>query len=279
MEYKTLVNGKKLPLVGLGTYPLRGKQLEDSIRMAIDLGYTFLDTAHKYQNESEIGNCLKGGNIKDIEISSKICGLQYLGRRRYLHLNKRSVKKSYMISCRKLGVDKLGLYLLHSCSFNHYQDAYSELIDLYKSGKVDAIGVCNAEIDDLRSIYEACHEYPMVNQVEIHPFCSRRELTDFCKEHGIAVMAHSPFAHGDVMHEMMSNSTLSKLSKKYNKSVAQIILRWIVQQNIIVIPRSTNYNRLQENIDIFDYSLSDEDMHKIDSLNRNESYGVRSSRK
>ena len=247
--------------------------------MAIDLGYTFLDTAHKYQNESEIGNCLKGGNITDIEISSKICGSQYLGRRRYLYLNKRSVKESYMISCRKLGVDKLGLYLLHSCSFNHYQDAYSELIDLYKSGKVDAIGVCNAEIDDLRSIYEACHEYPMVNQVEIHPFCSRRELTDFCKEHGIAVMAHSPFAHGDVMHEMMSNSTLSKLSKKYNKSVAQIILRWIVQQNIIVIPRSTNYNRLQENIDIFDYSLSDEDMHKIDSLNRNESYGVRSSRK
>jgi len=279
MEYKTLVNGKKLPLVGLGTYPLRGKQLEDSLRMAIDLGYTFLDTAHKYQNESEIGNCLKGGNITDIEISSKICGSQYLGRRRYLYLNKRSVKESYMISCRKLGVDKLGLYLLHSCSFNHYQDAYSELIDLYKSGKVDAIGVCNAEIDDLRSIYEACHEYPMVNQVEIHPFCSRRELTDFCKEHGIAVMAHSPFAHGDVMHEMMSNSTLSKLSKKYNKSVAQIILRWIVQQNIIVIPRSTNYNRLQENIDIFDYSLSDEDMHKIDSLNRNESYGVRSSRK
>ncbi len=277
MEYKTLINGKQLPLVGLGTYPLHGKQLRDSLRMAVDLGYTLFDTAHKYENEREIGDYLKDNTIRNIEITSKICGTQYLGRRRYLYLNKRSVKKSYAVSCRKLGVDRLGLYLLHSCSFNNYQDAYSELIDLYKSGKVDAIGVCNASIDNLLSIYEVCHEYPMVNQVEIYPFCSRSELTDFCKKNGIAVMAHSPFAHGDVMHEMLSNSILTELSKKYNKSVAQIILRWIVQQDMIVIPRSTNYDRLKENINIFDYSLSGEDMYRIDSLNRNESYGVRSS--
>ena len=276
MDYINLPNDIKLPLIGLGTFPLHGNVLRNSIEMASNIGYQLIDTAHLYKNEQEIGGILRNLKSHEFHISSKICATQYNGRRRYLYLDKKSVRKSYKNSCRKLGVNRLSIYLLHSC-FPYYVKAYMEMVSLYKDGEVGAIGVCNADINNLINIKKECGVYPMINQIEIHPFCSRKEIRDFCNENGIIIMAHSPFAHGDAMKELLENSTLQKIAIKHNKSVAQIILRWITQHNMIVVPRSTNYNRLKDNYEIFDFSLSEEDIHLINSLNRDQSYGVRSA--
>lgn len=276
MDYINFPNDIKLPLIGLGTFPLHGSVLHNSIDMASSIGYQLIDTAHLYKNEKEIGDILKHLQSCNIHISSKICATQYNGRRRYLYLDKKSVRRCYENSCKKLGVNKLSAYLLHSC-FSNYVKAYKELIELYNEGAVGAIGVCNADINQLTNIKEACGQYPMINQIEVHPFCNRIKLRNFCRDNGIVIMAHSPFAHGDAMKELLENDILQRIATKHNKSVAQIILKWIIQQNMIVIPRSTNSNRLRENYDIFDFTLSDEDILLIDSLNRDQSYGVRSA--
>lgn len=275
MDFVKLKNGMELPSVGLGTFPLHGDVLKNTLDMALSIGYRLIDTAHKYKNEREIGASIDKDVKNNLFFSSKICAIQYCGRTRYLHLNKRSVEQCYRSSCKKLGVEKLSLYLLHSC-FPNCEKAYSEMIKLYENGKVDAIGVCNARIEDLVRIKEACGQYPMVVQVEVHPLCNQNELIAFCNANEIRVMAHSPFTHGDAMNELLSNPTLRNIAVKHNKTVAQIILRWIAQQGMIVIPRSTNFNRLENNIDIFDFTLSEVDMSDISSLNKDQSYGVRS---
>lgn len=276
MEYIIFGNGVKIPVVGLGTFPLHGETLNNTLNMAIQLGYNYFDTAHLYKNEAEIGHIIKDLNKQNIIISSKICATQYLGNKRYLNLNRQSVKTAFSKSCKQLGVKRLSIYLLHSC-FHNFEKAYQELIDLYQAGNIDVIGVSNANITHLKQIYKKCGVYPMIVQVEIHPYCNRRELVEFCNENGITIIAHSPFAHGDAMGELLSNIELQKIAQLHNKTIAQIILRWIIQQGMIVIPRSTNYMRLKDNINIFDFNLSDAEMRIIDSLNRDQSYGVRSA--
>ena len=163
------------------------------------------------------------------------------------------------------------ILLLHSM-FDNYLNAYCQLINLYESGCVSAIGVCNCDsIEQLRTLKDKCGQYPMINQIEVHPLRSQSKLVDYCQEHGITVIARSPFAHGKILKPMTQN--LGKLSELYGKNIPQIILRWLIQRNIIAIPRTSNALHLKENIDTFGFDLSDSDMLTINSLDKDLSFG------
>lgn len=274
MEYVTLRNGVNIPMVGYGTYPLKGSELSNLLCITSKNGYSLYDSAYLYKNEEDIGRCIQEGILsrKDVILTSKLQGIQYIGRKRYLYLDKMSVKKAYGRSCKKFNTEYLDIYLLHS-PFKGYCVAYKELLQLYKENKIKVIGVSNFNEQELENLYNECGEYPMINQIELHPFNTMKSIIAYCKEHRIQVEAYSPFGRGNLVSEIMNNPKLKEIANTHNKSVGQIVLRWIVQQDIIVIPRSTNLERIKQNIDIFDFSLSDEEMQYIDSLNQNKGYG------
>lgn len=274
MEYKVLPNQLKIPMIGMGTYPLKGRHLIDVLKFAGSAGYELYDTAHMYGNEGDIGFAIQN-NILDrnkILITSKICATQYLGHRRYLHLDKQSVSRAYKNSCKLLGVDSIDIFLLHS-PFKYNTKAYQELISLYDKGKVKAIGVSNFNQEQLDTLYKEVGGIPMINQIEIHPYNTMEDIIQYCNDRGIVVEAYSPFGRGNILPEIMNNETLIQFAQQHNKSVGQIILRWLVQQDIITVVRSSNPKRIQENLEIFDFSLTDEQMKYISSLNQNKGYG------
>ena len=274
MEYVTLRNGFKLPMIGFGTFPLKGEQLENALRLTSEAGYRLYDSAHLYKNEQDIGQCLKKGiiNRENVILTSKVQGLQFSGRRRWLYLDKITVSKAYRMSCRKFGLDSLDIYLLHSPS-KGYIKAYKELMQLYDEHKVKVIGVSNFDVQQLESLYQGCGEYPMINQIELHPYNTMQDIVAFCKEHNIQVEAYSPFGRGNIVSEIMENPQLNEIAKTHNKTVGQVVLRWIVQQGIVTIPRSTNVERIKQNLDVFNFSLSDSEMQYIFSLNQDKGFG------
>lgn len=274
MEYVTLRNGFKLPMIGFGTFPLKGAQLEDTLKKTAEAGYELYDSAHLYKNERDIGKCIKNGvlNRENVILTSKVQGRQFSGRRRWFYLDKISVSKAYRKSCRKFGLDSLDIYLLHSPS-RGYIKAYKELMQLYDEHKVKVIGVSNFDVQQLKSLYQGCGEYPMINQIELHPYNTMHDIVAFCKEHDIQVEAYSPFGRGNIVSEIMGNPQLNEIAKKHNKSVGQVVLRWIVQQGIVTIPRSTNAERIKQNLDVFDFSLTDSEMQYIFSLNQDKGFG------
>lgn len=148
------------------------------------------------------------------------------------------------------------------------------MIDLYENGKVKAIGVCNFDNDELKKLHNACGQYPMVNQTEISPVNSFKNIIHFCQDQEIQVEAYSPFGRGNIVQELMSNKMLQEIAHYHRKTVGQVVLRWIVQQGIVVIPRSTNEQRLNDNLNLFDFVLDDAEMEAIDSMNENRVYGV-----
>lgn len=274
MEYITLRNGVKLPMIGFGTYPLKGKDLRKNILMANNIGYSLFDSAFLYQNEQDIGDCITDGILdrREVILTSKIQGLQYTGRRRYLYLDKISVDKAYRKACGKFNTDYLDIYLLHS-PFKGYTKAYEELIRLYEQNKVKVIGVSNFNENELDALYRECGEYPMINQIELHPYNTMKSIVAYCKEHEIQVEAYSPFGRGNIVGEILNNPNLQEIAVSHGKTVGQVVLRWIVQQGIITIPRSTNEERMKQNLDVFDFTLSEDEMKYIDSLNQNKGFG------
>lgn len=275
MEYVKLRNGLRMPYVGLGTFPLNGEQLTETVRLASQAGYQLFDTAGAYKNEHVLGAALSRyfPNREKIFISSKVNGLQLRGRLKYLFLNRETVKSAYRHSCKRLGVEQLDLFLLHQ-PFDGFCDAYKQMIDLYENGKVKAIGVCNFDNDELKKLHNACGQYPMVNQTEISPVNSFKNIIHFCQDQEIQVEAYSPFGRGNIVQELMSNKMLQEIAHYHRKTVGQVVLRWIVQQGIVVIPRSTNEQRLNDNLNLFDFVLDDAEMEAIDSMNENRVYGV-----
>lgn len=275
MKYVTLNNGVKMPMVGLGTYPLSGDTLVNTVKDAINVGYNLFDTAGAYNNEKDLGRALnKYKKTSDnIFITSKVNWIQLRGRARYLFLNRETIKSAYKHSCKRLGVESLDLFLLHQ-PFDGYCEAYKEMINLYEQGKVKAIGVCNFDNDELKKLYASCGQYPMVNQTEISPRNSFKDIIHFCQDNGIQVEAYSPFGRGNLVTDLMNNKELLLIGQNHNKTIGQVVLRWIVQQNIVVIPRSTNYDRLKQNLDIFDFELTNEEMNIIDNMNQNRVFGV-----
>lgn len=272
---KSITN--KLPKIGFGTYSLHGDIINKSIETAISNGILLFDTAYKYENETELFNAVvkTGYNISDIYIQTKVCQRQLLGSLSKLRLDKQSVKQAFKKSLNRL--NKIDVFLIHSY-FDGCEKFYKDLIRLRDEGLVPFVGICNCNQQQLQHIYNCVGEYPMVIQVEIHPYNSQKKIIEFCHNNNILIEARSPFAHGDVMQEWYANKRILDIANSYNKTIPQIILRWLIQQNIIPIYRSKNINHISENIDINDFSLTLEQMNTIDKLNKDISFGFVSNK-
>ncbi|MBE6054124.1 MAG: aldo/keto reductase [Clostridium sartagoforme] len=258
--YKELSNGLKIPAIGFGTYKLGDDhQVIEEIKNALEIGYRHIDTAAFYGNEEAIGRGIKESGVKreEIFLVTKLWN-EYHGYDKAIESFNKSIKR--------LGVDYLDLFLVHwPTELN--SETWRALEDLYYDGKVKAIGVCNFKIGHLEELKKTARIMPMTNQIEIHPGYTQKDMIEYCQGNNIQLVAWGPIMRGRIFEEPL----MIELSKKYNKTIAQITLRWHLQNNIIPIPKSSNKDRIKENFDIFDFEIEKEDILKIDSLNRNES--------
>ena len=259
----TLNNGVEMPRLGLGVFRVEDSpELINAVKVAIKNGYRSIDGAAIYGNEEAMGEGIRQGikeagiSRKDLFITSKVWNAD---------LGYESTLAAYKASLNRLGVDYLDLYLIHWPVEGKYKEAWRALEYLYKEGRVKAIGVSNFQIHHLQDLLSDAEIKPVINQIELHPYLSQQKLREFCKENHIQVEAWSPLMAGN---GLLENETLKEIANKYNKTVAQIVLRWDLQSEVVTIPKSTNEGRLIENIDIFDFNLSNEDIEKIDSLNK-----------
>lgn len=263
----TLHNGVKMPWFGLGVFKVEeGPKLVNAVKTAIKHGYRSIDTAAIYKNEAGVGTGIREGMKEagifreDLFVTSKVWNAD---------LGYESTKKAFETSLNKLGLEYLDLYLIHWPVEGKYKEAWRALEDLYKEGRVKAIGVSNFQIHHLEDLMEGADIKPMVNQVEYHPRLTQKELQAFCQKQGIQLEAWSPLMQG----QLLDNEVLQEIGKRYNKTVAQVILRWDLQNGVVTIPKSTKEHRIVENASIFDFELSKEDMELIDSLNQNHRVG------
>ncbi|RIW29607.1 aldo/keto reductase [Bacillus salacetis] len=259
-----LHNGVEIPSVGLGVYKMDDhEQAVGSIKKAIETGYRSIDTASFYENEKSVGQAVKesGAGRENLFITSKVWNTDQ---------GYDSTLKSFEESLRQLDMDYMDLYLIHWPVADKYKDTWKAMERLYGEGLIKAIGVSNFKEHHLEDLMKASNEKPVINQIELHPRLSQQELRNYCQENGIAVEAWSPIARGRLLEE----PTLNHIAGKYNKSAAQVILRWHLQNEVIIIPKSVRESRMKENINLFDFELSLEDMSQINSLNMDERYGA-----
>ncbi|MDD4969984.1 MAG: aldo/keto reductase [Paludibacter sp.] len=279
----TLNNGIEIPKIGMGTYPLQGVAMTKAVLSAVNCGYRAFDTAHAYGNEVSLGNALqevfRTTKIKrqNVFVTSKIgenlehgmpdCRLFYAAYPNKKKDIKGIVSKQLTESLNNLQTEYLDLLLIHWPHPDFLVEIWKAMEEEYLAGRVRAIGVSNCREWHLKKILEASKIKPMVNQFELHPLNTKKKLIAFCQQLNIQVQAYSPLL---VMNpKLMDSSILKLLSKKYNKSIPQIILRWDLQNGIIPIPKSGNPTRLLENISIFDFELSEVDLKEVDKLNEN----------
>jgi len=255
-----LQNGYELPIIGYGTFGLTS----DDVGNALKCGYRRIDSAYGYGNEDQVGIAVKNCGLKreEIFITTKVT----TGA-----LRENKVVEEFELSLANLQTDYVDLYLIHWPVKEKYIPAWAELEKIYASGKAKAIGFSNAQIYHLEELNKVWKVPPMVNQVEIHPYMTQKPLTNYCKEMHIAMEAWSPLAAG--MAELFAEEVLINISKKYNKTISQIILRWDIQQGIMTIPKSETIEWMENNIDIFDFELTNDEMMLIDGLNRNHRTG------
>lgn len=256
MDYVTLANGVKMPQLGYGVYQVTKEECERCVLDALDVGYRAIDTAQSYFNEAEVGEAIAESGIdrKEIFLTTKVW---------IEHYGYEQAKESVLQSMEKLKTDYIDLVLLHQ-PFADYYGAYRALEDLYEEGKLRAIGVSNFYPDRLVDIASFARIKPMVNQIETHPLNQQIEAHEWLKKYGVIHEAWAPFGEG--RGNMFTNPVLQKLGDKYNKTVAQVILRWQLQRGIVVIPKSTHKERMAQNLDVFDFKLTSEDMQAIAAL-------------
>lgn len=278
MDYLNVQN-VRLPLVGLGTFLVRPETMSSAIKAAVDNGCCLIDTAQRYGNENDIRVALGGNGIvrDNVILETKVSGDLLLGNLRYLRLNRRSIKSTYRESCQNLGTNYLDIYLIHA-PYNGFEKHYCNLIKLQEETDIKLIGICNVTIDHLKQLKTETGAFPQLIQIEMHPYFTNKDLLLFCKDNDIAVESRSPFVHGDAFDEWNKEPVLLSLSNKYNKTIPQIILRWVTQQDVIALPRSNNAEHILENSNIFDFTLERSEIEKIDELNKNKSFGCKSSK-
>lgn len=256
MEYITLNNGVKMPLLGYGVYQIAKEECEACVLDAIKVGYRLIDTAQSYFNEEAVGNAIEKCGVprEELFITTKVWISNY---------GYDKTRESVLNSMKKLKVDYLDLVLLHQ-PFSDYYGAYHALEDLYKEGKLRAIGVSNFYPDRLSDICAFNEITPQINQVETNPFNQQIEAQENMTKNNVQIEAWAPFGEG--RNDMFNNQILKKIADKYQKSVAQVILRWLTQRGVVALAKSINPNRIQENFNTFDFKLSDEDMLTIKTL-------------
>ena len=262
MEFVTLNNGLKMPKVGFGVYQIKNQeQCKQAVLDAIDVGYRLIDTAQSYGNEEAVGKAIQETQVprSELFITTKVWISNY---------GYEKAKASVEESLKKMQLDYIDLVLLHQ-PFNDYYGAYKALEDLYKEGKIKAIGVSNFYPDRLVDLAIFSDVKPAVNQVEVNVFHQQTTAQTYNEKYEVQMEAWAPFAEG--RNNMFTNPELKAIGDKYGKSIAQVILRWLVQRGIVPLAKSVKKERMQENIDIFDFELNYEDMEIIESMNRNKS--------
>ncbi|RUL50351.1 aldo/keto reductase [Lysinibacillus antri] len=259
----TLNNGVKMPWFGLGVFKVKeGPELVNAVKTAIKHGYRSVDTAAIYGNEEGVGKGIKEGveesgiSREELFVTSKVWNTD---------LGYESTIAAYEKSIEKLGLEYLDLYLIHWPVEGKYKDAWRALETLYKEGRVKAIGVSNFQIHHLKDLMKEAEIKPMINQVEYHPKLTQKELQVFCRENDIQLEAWSPLMQG----QLLDNEVLKEIANKHNKTVAQVILRWDLQNEVVTIPKSTKEHRIIENANVFDFELTSEEMEIIHGLNQN----------
>ncbi|NGZ75125.1 aldo/keto reductase [Saccharibacillus alkalitolerans] len=258
-----LNNGVEMPWFGLGVWQVKdGDEAKDSVKAAIKAGYIGIDTAAAYKNEQSVGEAIResGVNRDDLFITSKV----WNGDQGY-----EETLAAFDATMEKLGLDVLDLYLIHWPVKGKYKDTWRAMEKLYKDGRIRAIGVSNFQPHHLDDLLADAEVVPAVNQVEFHPLLTQSELLNYCAQKGIQVEAWSPLAQG----RLFDNEAVKSLSDKYGKSPAQILLRWVLDKGVIVLTRSVKESRIVENADIFDFTLTPEDISSLEALNKNERTG------
>lgn len=259
MKIIKLNNGVQIPSLGFGVFQITDlKECEESVLSALKTGYRLIDTAAGYENESAVGNAIKKSDLarKDIFISSKVW---------ITHDGYQETMNSFEQTLEKLQTDYLDLYLVHM-PYGDYHGSWRAMEELYKAGKIKAIGVCNFLEDRLTDLILTHEIVPAINQMETHPFNQQKELRQVMNNNNIKLMAWGPFAEGQ--NNIFSNEVLVEIGKKYDKTAAQVILRWLREEDIIAIPKSVHFNRIKENFAIEDFSLSPADKEKISQLDQ-----------
>ena len=261
MEYVTLSNGVKMPILGYGVYQVTKDECERCVLDALKAGYRSLDTAQSYFNEEEVGSAIKKSGVPREEI--------FLTTKVWLeHYGEEAAYESVLESMRKLQTDYLDLVLLHQ-PFGDAYGAWRALVKLYKEGKVRAIGISNFYVDRMVEFANFNEIKPMVNQMETHIFNQQKKLREYEDKYNIIPEAWAPFGEG--RKGTFDNEVIVSIAEKYGKTPAQVMLRWHIQNGVVVIPKSTHFERMQENFNVFDFELSAEDMEKISALDSRES--------
>ncbi len=261
---KKLHNGVDMPVLGLGVWQTKeGEEVRTAVKAALAAGYHSIDTAAVYGNEAGVGEAIRESGVarEELFVTTKVWNSDQ---------GYESTLKAFETSLDKLGLEYVDLYLIHWPVSGKYVDTYRALETLYEQGKVRAIGVSNFHIHHLEDVLANCKIKPMVNQIELHPRLSQVEIREFCQKHEIAVEAWSPLMQGG---EIFENETIAQIAEKYGKTPAQIVLRWDIQSDIITIPKSITPSRIEQNVNVFDFELSAEDIAKIDALNENRRLG------
>lgn len=262
-ETITLHNGVKMPQLGFGVFKVKnGNETVESVKKAIEVGYRAIDTAAIYENEEGVGQAIRECGVprEELFITSKVWNTEQ---------GYEMTLKAFENSLNRLGLEYLDLYLIHWPGKDKYLETWRALEKLYKDGKVKSIGVSNFHVHHLENLLANSEVKPVVNQIELHPLLTQVEIRDYCAKHEIKVESWSPLGRGNLLEE----PTIKHIAKKHGKSSAQVLIRWHLQHDLVVIPKSITPSRIKENAQVFDFSLSLNEMNQIDALNRNERFG------
>ena len=261
METVTLSNGVKMPVLGYGVYQVTPEECERCVLDALAAGYRLLDTAQSYFNEEQVGSAIRRSGVprEEIFLTTKVW---------VEHYGHEAARASVLESMRKLKTDYLDLVLLHQ-PFADYYGAYRALEKLYEEGKIRAIGVSNFYPDRLVDLASFARIRPMVNQVEIHPYHQQQEAKHWMDKYGVQAEAWAPFGEG--RGGLFRDPVLTEIGQKHGKTAAQVVLRWHLQRGVVAIPKSVRPERMRENIDVFDFALSAEEMERIGALDQKQS--------
>lgn len=269
MDYIEFYNGNQMPMLGFGTFRVENDDTcKEAVKHAIESGYRSIDTAKVYGNEEQVGQGIKEGlestglNREDIFVTSKLF---------FEDFGRKNVAQAYETSIQKLGLDYLDLYLVHWPGTNEaiMIDTWKGMEDLYKDNKVKNIGVSNFNPDHFEALLAQVSIKPVINQVEFHPYFTQEKLRKYLEAQNIYMESWSPFMNAQILND----ETLNEIGKEVNKSAAQVIIKWNMQHNVVVIPKSVTSSRIEENIDVFDFELSAEQMKRIDDLNKDQRIG------